>query len=105
MELLNDSQVMKTAIGVDAFYHLLVKEFRINLPKVFNDAESYENINFHVRGHCFIFSHAIIHEYLGRGKLIIADLVPLTKISLKKLLITSMMTGRPRVCSLPPIQV
>lgn len=78
MELLSDAHVLKIVVNVCLFYSRLVNI--VNLPKGFNDVGSNEYRNVHVHGHCFGFSLATINEYLGRGKIIIADRIPPLKI-------------------------
>lgn len=71
---------MKTMSNIRPFYPKLVKEFIVNLPKDINDAGSIDFKKVHVIGYSFGFSGAIINEYLGRGKLIIEDMIPQLKI-------------------------
>lgn len=66
MDLLVDSQVLKTMMNIRSFHLKLLKEFIVKLPKEFNDAGSSEYKQVHLRGHCFTFSHEIINDYLRR---------------------------------------
>lgn len=70
MELLSDVQLLKIMMKVGPFYPKLVKEFVINLHIRFNNAESRNYRKVHVIRTYFVFSHAIINEHCGHGRLI-----------------------------------
>lgn len=73
MELLGDVELMRTVVGIGSYYPTLVKEFIVNMPSGLNKADSPDFRKIFVRGHDFSISPEVINEYLGRGRIIIAD--------------------------------
>ncbi|KAI5415039.1 hypothetical protein KIW84_040483 [Lathyrus oleraceus] len=65
--------------SIGLFYHKLVKELIVNLPKRFNHACNSAFRKVRVHGHYFEFSPSIINEYLGRGRLLTDDHISLMK--------------------------
>lgn len=78
-ELVMDAHILEIVSNLSPYYPKLVKEFVVNIPKDFNNAGSRDLRKLCVQGYCFGLSSDIIIEYLGRGKLIIADKVPSLK--------------------------
>lgn len=64
MELLVKTNMIPTVMNLGPYYRHLIQEFIINLPCQFSNVESLDFHSTHVQGHCFVFTAAIIIDYL-----------------------------------------